>query len=299
MKFHARRLSCLASAGALVLSALLVAPAAAAGPPVHTCSGTMKAPGELTGTLTGDVVVKGACEVNAGPAVVTGDLTIAEGSALVATFALNDQTHSGTSSLSVSGNVFVGHRGALLMGCLPTSSPCNDDPDPSNPTLSSHDVIGINLISDRPLGVIIHNTAIGGSVTQQGGGGGVNCNPVGIFKLFQSPAFSTYEDSTVGGNVTITGYRSCWQGVARVQVGGDLVETNNQLADPDAIEIVSNHVTGDLVCHANSMVWDSGEAGRGLFPRNPQPNTVDGQRVGQCVLSSPTRRRGPSGPGPF
>ena len=133
--------------------------------------------------------------------------------------------------------------------------------------MSSHDSIGINLISDRPLGVIVHNAAIGGSVTQQGGGGGVNCDSVGFFKVIQSPVFSTYEDSTVGGDLRITGYRSCWQGVARVQVGGDLVEINNQLADPDAIEIVLNHVTGDLVCRGNSMVWDSGETGPGLFPR--------------------------------
>jgi hypothetical protein len=299
MRLHTRRVACVLGAGALAFSAFLIAPATGAGAAVHTCSGTSKAPGELTGTLTGDVVVSGACEVNAGIASITGDLTIEPNSALIAAFGLNDQTHSGTSSLSVSGDVFVGHRSVLVMGCLPTSSPCFDDPDQGNPTLSSHDSIGINLISDRPLGVIVHDTAIGGSVTQQGGGGGVNCNSVGFFKVIQSPVFSTYEDSTVGGDLRITGYRSCWQGVARVQVGGDLVEINNQLADPDAIEIVLNHVSGDLVCRGNSMVWDSGDIARGLFPRVPQPNTVDGQRIGQCVLDSPTRRLDPPGPGPF
>jgi hypothetical protein len=75
MRFHVRRITCAFGASALAISAFLVAPAAAAGPAVHTCSGTTKAPGELTGTLTGDVRVSGACEVNAGIAIVNGDLT--------------------------------------------------------------------------------------------------------------------------------------------------------------------------------------------------------------------------------
>jgi hypothetical protein len=287
-------------AAALAFSVLLVAPAGAADPPSHTCAGTVKAPGALTGTLTGDVVVRGVCFVNAGPAIVNGDVTLTSGAVLVATSALNDQTHSGTSSLTVSGDVVLDHRATLIMGCLPTSSPCMDDPHPHHPTLSSHDEIGGDIISDRGLGTIVHNTTIHGDITQLGGGGGINCNPTGVFNLLHSPVFSTYEDSTVDGNITITGYKSCWQGVARVHVRGDLVVSNNQLADPDAIEIVSNHVTGDLICHANSMVWDSGEAGpHGLFPRIPQPDTVHGDREGQCVLSSPTSPGGPPGPGPF
>jgi hypothetical protein len=298
MKHQLRRVSCVLGAGALALGVLMVSPAVAASPGSHTCSGTFKAPGELTGTLTGDVVVQGVCQVNAGPAVVNGDVRVEAGSVLAAVWALNDQTHSGTSSLTVNGDVLVGHRGVLLIGCIPQSSPCNDDPNPQSPTLSSHEQISGNVISDHPLGDIVHNTAIGGSVTQTGGGGGINCNPVGFFTHLQSPAYTTYEDSTVGGDVTITGYQSCWQGVARVQVGNDLILTNNHLADPDAIEVVSNHVMGNLICRNNSMVWDSSESAH-LFPRIPQPNTVDGQRSGQCVLSSPTRRRGPSGPGPF
>ena len=63
-------MTCAFGASALAISAFLVAPAAAAGPAVHTCSGTTKAPGELTGTLTGDVRVSGACEVNAGNASI-------------------------------------------------------------------------------------------------------------------------------------------------------------------------------------------------------------------------------------
>jgi hypothetical protein len=90
-------------------------------------------------------------------------------------------------------------------------------------------------------------------------------------------------------------------GLNRLTVRGDVHLLNNQLADPDAIEILANMISGDLVCLKNSMTWDSAEAGfPGLFPRTPPfTNTVKGERVGQCVLSSPTTQGGPLGPGPF
>ena len=47
------------------------------------------------------------------------------------------------------------------------------------------------------------------------------------------------------------------------------------------------------------MMWDSGDLTDDLFPRVPQPNTVDGKRSGQCVLSSPMSPGGPLGPGAF
>jgi len=48
------------------------------------------------------------------------------------------------------------------------------------------------------------------------------------------------------------------------------------------------------------MTWNSSEASMShLFPRIPQPNTVGRNRIGQCVLASPTTPGGPRGPGPF
>ena len=263
------------------------------------CSGTPKAPGVLTGRYTGNVVVKGACEVNAGRAVVGGDLSLAPGSVLLAAFALNDKTGSGASSLSVHGNLQVGAGATLQLGCNPQNFACLDDPHPNKPTLSSHDTVGGDLTSRLPLGVIVHNVSIADDVTQIGGGGGVNCTPSGVFKLFHSPVYSAYEHASVAGNVTVTGVQSCWMGLVTLHVGDDLSVLNNQLADRDAIEILANHITGDLTCRRNSRTWDSAEAGSGLFPRHPQPNTVGDDRAGQCVLSSPTKPGGPSGPGPF
>jgi hypothetical protein len=37
-------------------------------------------------------------------------------------------------------------------------------------------------------------------VTQIGGGGGVNCTPSGVFKLFHSPVCSSYEHTVVATN---------------------------------------------------------------------------------------------------
>jgi hypothetical protein len=305
MRAYLRNLSCLASVAALTGGLLAVSPVATAGATVAgdqaaaVCSGTPSSPGVLTGTFTGDVVVKGACEVNAGPAVVDGNLTLRGGSALLAAFALNDKTGHGKSSLTVHGDLQVSANATLLLGCNPANFACLDDPHQHKPTLSMHAVVGKDLVSQRPLGVIVHNTSIGGNLTQFGGGGGTNCTPKGVFKLFNSPVYSTYEVGSVGGNVFVTGVRSCWMGLVSLKVGGDMRIRNNELADPDAIEILANHITGDLVCRGNSMTWDSEDIGNSLFPRKPLPNTVGGKRAGQCVLSSPTKPGGPKGPGPF
>lgn len=303
MRGYLRSLSCLVFTGTVIGGVLAAGPVTAAGAAVTSgtaiCSGTPKAPGVLAGTYKSNVVVKGACEVNAGPAVVKGNLTISAGSALLAAFALNDKTGTGSSSLSVKGNVLVGKKGAAVLGCNPANFPCLDDPNPNQPTLSSHDTIGLDLRSYQPLGLIVHNFSVGGDVIQTGGGGGVNCTPQGFFKLFQSPVYSTYEVGTVGGDVRISRVRSCWMGIVQLQVGNTMAIRDNKLADPDAIEILANHIAGNLICRSNSATWDNAEAGNHLFPRIPQPNTVLRNRLGQCVLSSPTKRGDPPGPGPF
>ena len=297
MRAVLRSLSCLVFTGTVIGGVLAAGPVAAAGAAVTggttTCSGTLKAPGVLTGTH-GAVVVKGACEVNAGPTVVRGDVTVSPGSVLAAAFGLHN------SSLTVKGNVLVRAGAVALLGCDPADFACIDDPNMNNPTLSSHATVGLDLRSNQPLGVIVHNFAVGGDVIQTGGGGGVNCNPQGFFKLFQSPVFSAYETGSVGGDVRISSVHSCWMGLARLHVGNTVVLHANLLADPDAIEILANDITGNLICRGNSRTWDSSEGGStGLFPRIPEPNTVGRNRKGQCVLNSPTKPGDPPGPGPF
>ena len=194
------------------------------------------------------------------------------------------------------------------MGCKvnPDGSgfPCIDEPNMKHPTLTSREVINGSVIETSPIGVIVHNSTIGGSVKQTGGGGGLNCVPpkTGVFALFKSPIYSDYEDNTVGGNIAVSGVDSCWLGVGREKLGGSVTIADNQMADPDAIEVFANRIRKNLACFGNSHpspmapgdqpVWDSGEIPHNgaIYPRRPQPNTVGGRRSGSCV-TEPRRLR--------
>ena len=271
----------------------------------HTCSGTFKNPGVLKGSYPNGVVVKGACAVNSGTAHVTGTVTVDSGGTLAAAFGLHH------SALKVSGNLVVDPGGAAVLGCKVNAdgsgSACLDDPSQMHPTLTSHEVITGSVTENAPLGVIVHNSMIGGNLTESGGGGGASCAPVKTNPAFGFGVFSDYEDSWIGGNVVIKNLKSCWLGFGRVYTVGGVTISNNEMADPDAIEIFSNYISKNLACSGNSHpasgmppddqpVWDSGETSStgAIYPRNPQPNTVEGTRSGQCVHATPTTQGGSS-----
>jgi hypothetical protein len=287
--------------GALVVGALagtLAAATASAAHPgastsTYNCSGTTTAPGTLAGTHS-SVVVHGVCEVNAGPARVRHNLVIEPGGALLAVFGLNDHTGHGHSSLAVGGNLTVLRGASLAMGCdraydkaFGHRSPnfaCVDDPHQNKPTLSSHDTVGGDLIAHRPLGVVVHNSTIRGSVVETGGGGGVNCTPTGVFTLFKVPVYSDYEHLKIGGSLRVTGLRSCWFGAIYLSVHGSATVSKNVMADPDAMEVVTNTVRGSLTCRGNSPAIQFGDS-------DGHPNKVGGKASGQCgfnvILPSP------------
>jgi hypothetical protein len=264
------------------------------------CSGTLRAPGALSGTYASGVLVRGNCVINAGPVTVDGKLEIAPGAALLAAYGLNHRTHQGGSSLVVRGNVFVDRGASLVLGCSNVSEvPCLDLPSRTSDLTSSDEISG-NLTGDRPLGVIVHQTTIGGGVSQTGGGGGPSCPITGVFKLLPNlVVYSAYEDSTVDRNLTITNVNSCWLGIARVNVHGNLTLTGDRLSNPDATEVLSNHVGGDLVCFHDTHLFDTMDITANLWPRRIRPNSVHGRRKGQCILASPTTRGAKPGPGPF
>ncbi len=288
----------IAGAGIACVLALAGAGSALASPPI--CFGTAHAPGVLAGTYNSSVIVEGKCVVDAGPAVVRGNLTIRPHGALYADFALNARNPRGRvgSHLQVTGKISVGAAARLVLGCDPASYPCADDPSLKQPEeppfLYSRSQVGHGISAGGALSVIVHNDAIAGGVTQLGGGGGDTCQPEGF------EVFSAYEDSTITGNVSVSGLSSCWLGLARLHVKGNLAVSNDQLADPDAIEILANSISGNLACSGNSNVWDTVEEHFGnLFPRLPQPNRVGGLRSGQCIQQSPVTEGGPPGEGPF
>jgi hypothetical protein len=296
---RAGRLPLIASLAVLLAAA--AAHAAPRGPAARalTCSGTHALPGVLAGVYPHDVHVKGTCDVDAGRATVHGELLVLPGGTLVAAYAIDDRSHRGTSSLTVDGSLRVERGAAAILGCEPGHLVCLDDPNQASPTLSSEVRIKGSLRARQAQGVVVHDAVVLGSVTQIGGGGGLVCQPTGIFTALQDPVYSDYEDITIRGSLTISGLSSCWLGVARVKVGGSLDVLSDQLADPDAIEILSNTIAGNLACSQDSHVWDSSDVYSSVYPRVDDPNTVHGRRSGQCVLVSPTAEGGGLGPGPF
>ncbi len=289
---------------ALVSLSAAAAVAPASGP--YVCSGSFGKPGVLSGRYPSGVVVRGVCASKFGNAHVFGTLLVTRGSSLAAAWGLNQRTHKGGSSLTVTGSLVINQGATAVLGCKVNADgsgfPCLDDPNPNHPTLKSAVRVSGNIVESAPLAVIVHNSLIGGSIRETGGGGGLSCAPPksGPFAKLMSPVYSDYEDSSVAGSLRVSGLTSCWLGVARVLVHGNLSMINDKLGDPDAIEIISNHIGGNLSCAGNSAVWDSADAKPNQqFPRIPEPNTVHGKRSGQCVLSSPTTMGGSSGPGPF
>jgi hypothetical protein len=221
-----------------------------------TCSGGPIAPGNY-----GAIVVRGICWIPNGVVNVSGYLSIAPGAALDAA------THMPI--LNVAGNVKVGPGATLLLGSSPELSG-GDAPS---------DHIGGSIFASMPLAVILHNNFIGGNVSLLGGGAGVNCTPSLLLSDllgFPAPVFSVLEDNQIGGNVTVQGYKACWFGVIRNHIAGTATLLDNTLADPDAMEVVTNVVGGNLVCYGNTPPPQVGDSEGG-------PNVVAGETLGQCA----------------
>lgn len=210
----------------------------------HVCGGTFARPGVLSGRYW-DVVVHGVCVVNHGPAYVRHSIVITHNAALLAAFGRHH------SRLAVGGSIYVHQGGTLVLGCEPSAFPCFDDPHPKKPSLSSHEIVGGSVIATRALGVVMHNTSVLRNVIQYAGGGGLTCHPTGIFTHFGSPVYSAYEDNMIGGSIWVRDLRSCWFGAIRNRIGRSATFSSITLADPDAMEVVSNVVLRDLTCWRN------------------------------------------------
>lgn len=284
--------------GTLVLSIFLVGTtrAGATGNPetakASHCTGTLTAPGLLHGTYAGNVVVTGYCVVNGGAAVVKGDLRVAPHAGLNATFALNDVAGSGTSSLTVKGDIRAENGATLAIGCEPNFNPCTDDPAAATGgTLRGHDVVGGNIVGFQALGMLVHASTVEGDIAQSGGGGGQSCAPpsTGLFSLMHSPVFSDYEDNTIGGDVTVTGLQTCWFGALRNAVGESITADRNTMADPDASEVLANHVEDDISCFNNNPAVQYGDS-------MSSPNVVEGKASGECGFTVLQPDPSPAGP---
>jgi hypothetical protein len=228
----------------------------------------------LAGTYSGSVDVSGVCFQDGAPAIVEGNIVLTPGSALDATFALNDKSPGGgRTSLTVTGSVELQSGATLFLGCEPNFSPCSDS---SN--LAPRETILGDLTATDALGIVMHSTYVKGDVTESGGGGGVSCVPTGVYNMIGSPVYSDYEDDTIGGGLTITGLRTCWLGSLRDAVYGNLTDSDNAIADPDAGEVLANAVHGNIVCSSNTPAVHYGDSGS-------SPNTVYGSASGECAFN--------------
>jgi hypothetical protein len=213
----------------------------AAGPTV--CSGKL-APGTYRG-----LIVKGACLVRKGPVTIQGTVIVTRKSIFDAV---------STARLTVDGRISV-RAGALVgLGCSPEVGCKKLTPD---------SFYG-GIRATNPLDLIIQSGTIYGNVSVTGGGGGRNCKNN---KLLKSPNFSTVEDTVVHGNVSFTNMRTCWFGLIRDHIHGNVIIRGNKFADPDANEDVTNIVYGNVTCANNAPGPHIGDS-------KGKPNKVYGKR---------------------
>ena len=230
-----------------------------------TCSGTLAAPGLIAPGTYSSLTVVGFClGPPSGNVIVKGDVTVAKGAALAANYpAFAPGAPEGDANWLVKGSIAVGHGGTLLFGCEPAVGCVN----------TTFDTVKGNVDANGALGVILHSSIIGGNVSYEGGGGGVNCTPG--FGPFSFGVYSDAEDDVINGSLTVRGLRSCWFGEFRNIIMGNNTVTGNRFADPDATEIANNEVFGSLACLNN--VPDA-QFGDSVQP----PNVVIGAIRGEC-----------------
>ena len=262
--------------------------AASAATSAHSlnCAGGNIAPGSYT-----DVVVSGVCYVPAGTVQVEGNLTVAPGALLDGAATPGDPAAPAQpvlpGTLIVGGNVSVGAGAVLAIGCSPMGG-CEG---------VTYDHIGGNLRANGAEGVLLQAVAVDGNVSIVGGGGGVVGGPAsaGCFDPTSpipapwsedpalsnpttgSPQYTDVEDSTIGGNLTITGVQSCFVASFRDRIGGNVAFSNNVTSDPDGDELGSNLIGGNLACSSNLPAVQFGDSGAA-------PNIVGGSGSGECGL---------------
>lgn len=244
--------------GAITIGLAMAVPTAASAATVNgTCAGGPVAPGTYL-----NLEVSGTCVLDAGNVTVKMNLTVDDGASLVAAFS--------SSSLSVRGNLVVMPGGSLFLGCEPGAFPCFD-----NGAIPSGHSINGKLVADGALAVVVHATAIHAGIHEVGGGSGINCSTPfpGIGFL---PAYSDYEDNIVSGPVNVSSLGTCWLGMFRNHINGQVTFSNNVLADPDGNEVADNVIKGTLTCAGNVPAVQIGDSGGG-------PNLVTGPVTGQCL----------------
>jgi hypothetical protein len=245
--------------GVAALAAGLTVPAAASASSVSnsTCAG-----GSIAAGSYGSLTITGFCSLDSGNVEVERDVTVAPGGALLAAFSGSD--------LTVERNLWVKAGGLLALGCEPLGG---DFLCFNNPAGSTHHSIRGSLVAKDATLVIVHHDHIAGDVQETGGGGGLTCNPV---FTGGPPPYTDYNDDNIGGNVTVSGLHTCWDGFLLNRVWGSVSWNKNQTVIPDGNLMGTNTVHEDLNCFGNSPLPH-------LSDVTPLLNRVFDDARGQCA----------------
>ena len=227
-----------------------------------TCASGSVAPGTYR-----SLTITGFCNLDSGNVTVERNVTITGTGGLNAGFFGSD--------LTVGRDILIQPGGLVLLGCEPIASPCFNDPnrDKGGTTgWQTNHSVGHNFVSKGGVLVVVHHTTFWGEVAQTGGGGGLSCAQ--LFPM-GPPAYTTYEDNTIHGDITVAGLHTCWSGIFRNNVWGTVNWNDNVTGDPDGNEVSGNLVHGNLNCFNNAPAAQFGDSA-GV------PNTVIGTTRGQC-----------------
>jgi hypothetical protein len=251
-----RKLRSVLSAGVIALGLTAFGSVTALAAPNVTCHGGTVAPGAY-----GTLAIAGFCQVDGGDVTVKHNLIVKAGAVLIAAY--------GGSNLNVGGEVLIGAKAVLVLGCEPTEFQCLNDPDNVS---STFDTIG-SLSARDAVAVIVHASTITGDASVRGGGGGLNCDPI-----FPGgpPPYSDFTDNTIGGNATVARLQTCWDGFFRNSVSGSVRFDGNITVLGDGNLMGENKIAHDLSCFGNSPKPHLSDA------PNPVLNTVGGTTTGQC-----------------
>jgi len=239
------------SLGAVVaLTALAAAGSALAGNHARaTCPG-----GDIASGTYDGLFVTGDCTIPSGAAVtIDGNVTVADGASLNAVT---------MSTVDITGNVRVGRGGTFGLGCSFFIPGCETFAGVSTWT------VGGNIVASQPKTLYLDFSTIHGSVLSIGGGDPSLNYPI--------------KDNTIDGNVAVLGWHGGWFGLIRNTIGGSVLLLHNRAADTsvlpgsDSSEVVTNTVSGNLVCLLNTPAAQIGDSEGAV-------NTVGGHKIGECA----------------
>ena len=225
-----------------------------------TCTG-----GTIAAGTYNNLDVTGVCSVAAGARVVVhGGVTISGGGAALYVGVTPGQAlrpQLANTSIVIKGGVSLTDAGILVLGCQAADGCTN-----------AGDAIDGGITAVDPTAIRVYFTAINGDVSIEGG--------KSLSKSFGAGQWTSVEDDSINGGLSIDGYTGPFMGVNRDTVHGDVTISNNAIffttIANSEIDIRADTIAGSLNCFGNSPTSPASDP-------DHTPDTVTGAETGQCV----------------